>query len=97
MKEKIWSDNDYKEFSKWMKSVLKEGTCIVEFTKKDGSLRNMKCTLNPDKLPKTELVEGKKERVVTNKDNISVYDIEADGWRCFNVRSVKTFTFTLGE
>ena len=97
MSDKVWSDKEYEEFSKWIKSVLKDGTCIIEFTKKDGSLRNMKCTLNADKLPKTELIEGKKERAVTNTDNIAVYDIEAEGWRSFNVRSIKTFTFILGE
>jgi hypothetical protein len=57
----------------------------------------MKCTLDPKKIPQTELTETKKERTITNTDNVPVYDLEANGWRSFNIRSVQAFTFGVLE
>ena len=47
----------------------------------------MICTLNPDVLPKREVNENKKERIVS-ENIVAVYDVEAEGWRSFNIDSV---------
>ena len=77
------------------KSVLIEnlnnGIVTVQFTKKDGTERVMKCTRNVNEIPADQLPKGDKnlseEKVET--DNIKVFDIEANGWRSFNYSTVK--------
>jgi WYL_2, Sm-like SH3 beta-barrel fold len=88
------SDEDWKLFSEWITSVLKENIVTVTFTKKDGSERVMRCTLNPELLPKVEIKENKVERKRSDT-SIAVYDLEAAGWRSFITRSVKKIEFSL--
>ena len=72
---------------------LKEGDAIeVEFIKKDGSLRRMKCTLNFDKIPldkrpkKTTLLEILKQ--VETNEILRVFDIEKSEWRSVPFKTV---------
>lgn len=89
-----WTDKDWNKFSKWLKGMLKVDVGTVTFTKKDGTERVMKCTLDPKKLPEAPITEGKKERKV-NEDVIAVYDVEAKGWRSFTIKSVKRAVFEI--
>lgn len=89
-----WTESDWDKFSKWLKGMLKVSEGTVTFTKKDGSQRIMKCTLNPDQLPNVPVTEGKKERKV-NEDVIAVYDLESAGWRSFTIKSVTNVQFTI--
>ena len=59
----------------------------VKFTKKDGTLRNMKCTLLEEYLPKNLMSDTE---VVTkdNPDVLAVWDVEFHGWRSFRIDSV---------
>ena len=53
----------------------------VEFTKVNGDYRKMNCTLQSNYLPETT-----NHDVVNNlndKPNLSVWDIDANGWRSF--------------
>ena len=62
---KDWEDKDWNKFTKWLNSMLKVTDMTVTFTKKDGTERVMKCTLQPDVLPVVEvkpLAEGKQPR-----------------------------------
>lgn len=88
------TDNDWDVFSKWIKGVLITNTPTITFTKKDGTERVMKCTLRPDLLPVQEITEGKEPRK-QNDAIMSVYDVEANGWRSFTIRSVKSVQFPL--
>lgn len=90
-----WSEKDWDKFSTWLKDMLKIDVATVTFTKKDGTERIMKCTLNPKQLPPTPVTEGKKERKV-NEDVLAVYDVEAQGWRSFTIKSVTKVSFTIG-
>jgi len=78
---------------KYLKA-LKETVCFVEFTKKDGSLREMYCTLKEDlmELPDRPLKKVTPE-VATGP--LSVWDLENKGWRSFNPDSV--IAFIIGE
>lgn len=74
-----------------VKDVLKENVAVVVFTKKDGTERVMKCTLMPDLLPNTEIVEGAVKKA-ENPDVVAVFDLEAEGWRSFRIDSIKSVT-----
>lgn len=91
-----WDDTEWELFDSWLKDMLKMGPVTVTFTKKDGSERIMECTLQPELLPKVELKEGE-EKAPRKKsaDVVAVYDIEANGWRSFAIKSVKKISLSI--
>lgn len=64
--------------------MLKEQDMVITFTKRDGSEREMFCTLDENLLPEFESDNIKTD----NGDLINVYDIEKDDWRSFNYSSI---------
>jgi|13_taG_2_1085334.scaffolds.fasta_scaffold12915_8 flavin reductase (DIM6/NTAB) family NADH-FMN oxidoreductase RutF len=64
-----------------------QGEVIVTFTKADGTERVMRCTQNPDLMDTPPTVS---EVVRPPSDNVRVYDLEASGWRSFNLPTVKS-------
>ena len=71
-----------------IQSELSKGPLLVTFTKKDGTLRSMKCTIAEWLVPQLEAAD-KTPRVVAENDNlVKAYDLEKQGWRSFNVDSV---------
>ena len=85
---------EFDEASKqWLKGVLKEAVVTITFTKKDGTKRVMKCTLSKDVVPVTEEKETSRKQ---NEEALSVWDVEAPGWRAFRWDSVNSVSFTLG-
>lgn len=89
-----WTDEHWSEFTTWLKSVLKETSVRVTFTKKDGSNRVMQCTLDPTLLPQKTLTESTKPRK-SNENTMSVYDLEAENWRSFIIKNVTRVELTL--
>jgi hypothetical protein len=74
----------------YIKSLLINGEVIVEFTKLDGEFRKMPCTLKPELLPVTPIVESeqpKKERA-ENPNVIRVFCTDKKEWRSFRIDSV---------
>lgn len=70
----------------WLVETLRNKAVTVTFTKVDGSERRMQCTLMPKFLPEEYRDRGE---VLTEASNtISVWDLQADGWRSFRVDSV---------
>lgn len=66
--------------------LLEEGVVNVKFTKKDGSVRHMKCTLFDAII---QPYERKTDRVKAQNDHIiSVWDVENDGWRSINYDTI---------
>jgi hypothetical protein len=67
--------------------AAREDFIKVEFIKKDGSLRVMKCTLQAEYLPPSLMTDTE---VVTkdNPDVLAVWDIDFHGWRSFRLESV---------
>ena len=86
----FWDESNEEErkvFVKWLNDHLRYGEVTVKFNKKDGELRTMRCTLNPELVPP---VEKKTERVKeVNEDVCPVYDLDKQGWRSFRYDSVK--------
>lgn len=75
--------------------MLNQGDLEVVFTKKtDGSTRVMKCTANA---PEESALSN--PRNTSPETLITVYDIEAKGWRSFysdNIQSVKPLETRFG-
>ena len=87
---------EVKKGRKWLIGLLESEVVEVEFTKKDGTNRVMRCTLQEDYLPEVEeaiLIEKDKWK----KDSIAVFDIEKEDWRSFRWDSIKAVKFTLGD
>lgn len=62
-----------------MRDLLRKGVCQVVFAKADGSTRKMLCTLNSDYIG----VESAGTSVPDPEDTVTVWDVEAEGWRRF--------------
>jgi hypothetical protein len=84
----------------WFESLLKNEIVTITFTKKDGTERSMQCTLKPDLLPVTEVIESTgedKPKRAKSETSVAVFDLDVNGWRAFSIDSVKTITFNLSE
>jgi hypothetical protein len=82
-------DRERKLFRDWLLGVLRmhEDVKII-FTKTDGSIREMVCTLKKDKIP---LVEKPRE-----SDSLcTVWDTEISQWRSFKFENIKQINFKL--
>tara|TARA_R110001606_G_scaffold35780_1_gene103668 strand:+ start:182 stop:439 length:258 start_codon:yes stop_codon:yes gene_type:complete len=76
-----------------MVQALQNGLSEVTFIKVNGDVRVMTCTLDDtiipaDLLPKTS---APSDAVKVNETTVSVYDVNADGWRSFRVENVTNF------
>jgi len=70
---------------------LKSNICQIKFTKKDGAIRNMLCTLNEKYLPIQINPEEQAQKRKENTDVVSVWDTEANNWRSFRKDSIINF------
>jgi hypothetical protein len=72
-----------------LQTQLRDEILEVTFTKVNGDKRVMNCTLIEDVAPKntTEQKEDTPQRKV-NEDILSVWDVDAKGWRSFRVKNV---------
>lgn len=65
---------------------LKTAEANIKFVKKDGTVRVMKCTLQPDVVVP---YEKKTDRTKEAKDDLlPVWDLEADAWRTINLKTI---------
>jgi hypothetical protein len=73
--------------------ILRHNIVSVTFTKVNGEERVMRCTLQTDHVPNASSQNG--ELVVEGKstsNNVSVWDVDANGWRSFRIASVKNIS-----
>ena len=74
--------------------ALKAHKCVVKFTKINGEVREMPCTLREDIVPKYEhKTERSKE---PNEKVLSVWCTDVNAWRSFRVDSVQELRLDLG-
>lgn len=92
--ETTWTDKDWDKFADWLKGMLHVGPATVTFTKKDGTERVMKCTLEESQLPKVELKEDTKPRKESTT-SMRVFDLEKQEWRSFTIKSIKKVEMTI--
>lgn len=89
-----WNESEWDKFTVWLKGMLSVSPVTVTFTKKDGTERVMKCTLDPKELPAQAVTESKKERKKSD-NTLAVYDLESKGWRSFTIKSVTRVEITI--
>jgi len=81
-------------------AALKAHTYNVTFTKVNGEVRTMPCTLNEEIVPKYERKTPVKEATEKEKATLSVWCIDKNAWRSFRVDSVtnlELFTADIGN
>ena len=84
-------DGEFNMSRDQLKSRLKDVVATVTFAKKDGTLRQMRCTLKENNLPIFD------ETKLTRKENdevLPVWDIDNGGWRSFRMDSIKSVSFS---
>jgi len=70
-----------------IKGKLHQGPVTINFTKADGTVRKMICTLEEGVIPPAE--PKKTDRVKKENDDVlAVWDLEAQGWRSFRFDSI---------
>ena len=92
-----WTEQDWDKLTEWLNGVLKETPVTITFTKKDGTERVMKCSLDPKLLPNVEtkaITEDKKPRKESTT-SMRVFDLEKNEWRSFTIKSIKHISATL--
>lgn len=71
---------------------------MVEFTKVDGTIRKMLCTLAKTLIPEDAYPKTKETEVITEAEtdvvptSCRVYDLEKQSWRSFRFDSIINFT-----
>lgn len=76
-----------------LKECLQKGVVKVVFTKKDGSEREMICTLRSDYLPVSSETKPLNESARKENDEVlAVWDINNAGWRSFRYDTIKSTT-----
>ncbi len=88
-----WETKDKNKLRKWLGEHLAYGPVTVVFEKKDGTLREMRCTLKdvPEYERKTESETPRKK----NDEVMSVFDMDKSEWRSFRIDSIKEIKFDL--
>jgi hypothetical protein len=72
-----------------LQTQLQKEVLEVTFTKVNGDKRVMNCTLMEGILPSNPTEEAKKDtKKKVNEDILSVWDIDANGWRSFRVKNI---------
>ncbi len=69
--------------------ALRYDIAEITFIKKDGSTRVMNCTLHAETIIPYESKTGVKK--VPNDDVISVWDVDANGWRSIVISTISKF------
>ena len=78
-----------------IRSTLMSNICKVKFTKTNGEVRDMVCTLRDDiVVPHEKKTERVKE---VNEDVLAVWDCEKNAWRSFRFDSIIEHTVHMGE
>ena len=87
------SETEQEIFREWLYGVMRMHEVEIDFVKKNGEMRNLKCTLDESKMlfdaPKFDKVKAK------SKESLSVYDLEKEEWRAFRYDSVTCIKFNI--
>jgi hypothetical protein len=71
----------------WLRNLLVDGVYDVTFTKVNGEIRTMPCTLKRDLLPPMALKETATEKV-NKTETLGVWCMDKQEWRSFRVMNV---------
>jgi hypothetical protein len=85
MEHRFDENDDLFSRTKTIKGLLQESVCEVTFTKVDGSVRIMPCTLKPGSFPVVESTGTSRPK---KDDNLSVWCTDQEAWRSFKLMNV---------
>lgn len=71
--------------------LLHNNDMKIVFTKADGSERTMICTLRSDAIVQYEKKTDKERTVVPNPDAVTVWDLEAEGFRRVTISKIISY------
>jgi len=78
-----------------LRNMLRESVCEVTFTKVNGDLRTMPCTLKPELLPPVIVNESQEietpKRKVSDK-SLAVFVTDIGEWRSFRLDSIHSIS-----
>lgn len=91
VQEKIDSNLVWDNFTKdWLRKLLETEIVTIKFTKRDGSIREMKATRRPDLIAPV-----KNNEIKVNENILNVTDTEIKEWRSIRFDSILEIKFTL--
>ena len=74
------------ERNNWIRNLLRQGVYNVTFTKVNGEVRTMPCTLDPKSVPPMPVKETASR---PRKDDVlSVWCVDKQEWRSFRVMNI---------
>ena len=79
---------DYHE----IRNLLQNNLLKVLFVKKDGTEREMYCTLMPETIKNTFLSEKENPSAKTQNRVLAVYDTKIQGWRSMIVENIISYS-----
>ena len=82
------TDLDIQDREREITHLLYEHDCEVIFTKKDGTVRVMPCTLRKEAMPQREAT-ALHETKLYKPETITVWCLDSSAWRSFRVANVK--------
>jgi hypothetical protein len=92
------SEKEFEEFKTWTKGLLHDDnvkSLCVTFTKKDGTTREMQCTLVEGRIPSDKTPKAEGTGGTSSDSAIRVFDTEKSEWRSFRWDSVTKVSFDL--
>jgi hypothetical protein len=94
------SDADRHIIRDWVRNLLHSTEAVVTFVKSDGTVRDMRCTLNwnsipPDQQPKTVDLTESRQRKAPSEDSLRVFDLDINEWRSFRFDRLQRITATI--
>jgi len=75
------------ERNRYLRNLLGSSDCEITFTKVDGTIRTMPCTLRTEAMPLREANEFQTTRVY-KPETLSVWCLDKSEWRSFRVANV---------
>lgn len=72
-------------------ALLRENQVVVDFLKKNGEFRSMKCTKSSKYIPEEDLPKDSENKEKKNNDLVTAWSFDREAWRSFyfsNVRRV---------
>lgn len=87
MIDQTFKDMTADQRNRYLLNLLSNNTVEITFTKVDGSVRVMPCTLRSDVLPQPAIAEHHKTSIY-NPEVVRVYCIDKSAWRSFRVMNV---------
>jgi hypothetical protein len=75
------------ERNQYIRKLLSENDCNITFSKVDGSLRSMPCTLRKEVMPQLAINENQQTRAY-KPETLSVWCLDKSEWRSFRVMNV---------